>query len=960
MDPWGDLRARYRPKEGLDIAPGRWPEVSRIFAAAIEVARADRSHYLNDACRDDPALRAAVDSLLAAHDEAGAFGAIPGLPSIEPAKRLTSGSQLGVFRVEGLLGAGGMGEVYRAHDTKLHRAVALKVLPNFFAHDADRRARFEEEARALAALNHPHVGAIYGLEESGDVAALVLELIEGPTLAERLADGPLPLGDAQRIARQIADGLEAAHDRGIIHRDLKPANIKITAEGSAKILDFGLAKADGTTSPSPTGSPGTRNATVVGTIIGTAGYMSPEQARGLPVDKRTDIWAFGCVLFEMCTGRPPFSGDTISETLAEVVERDPAWHLLPANTPPTVVQILRRCLAKDQKIRLRDIGEARIALTEAGDAEAFDPRVRRRRIKMGAAIVGALGIGGALALLLTPTAPPTTFEFEVPRPAGAILRTHPGQTPFALSPDGSQIALIAWDDAGPVASGRTRIWLRAVSNLQASPLSGTEGATTLFWSPDGTKLAFITGRELKAVDLRAGTILKISDLTFGAFGHGTWGADGVILLGQGAGAEILQVSVAGEEPKVLIRSDSRRNEARVHWPWFLPDGNQFLYTARLTSGEGELRLGRLDGSSRALMSAISNAQWVAPDIVVFARDGALLGQRVDLSSAQLVGGPFTIAQQVDYYATTSRAVFATSPNGVLAYHSGGDLRQLTWVDSTGRELGTLGSKADYYETSGMLSPDDANLLVARRRPGPGTQDIWRLDVVRGHEEQITSGRGSELAPVWMRSGRSFLFSSDSGGHVPGLFMKNLATGEERPLLPPGRQQHPMGVFPDDRTIAYVEALMPGGFRMFTLAINPRGSPSSLGPANDAWDLRLSPNGKAVAYIATERTRRDIYVAPVAATESPVLVAQGVAAPPRWSRDGRRLYFIDGDDRMKSVSVETTPQLEVGTVTSMFAVKRQTTLIDVARDGRLLLLVPHVLAAERPIVVSNTALRSAQQ
>ena len=361
-------------RQGPDIDPGKWPDISRVFAAAAVLEGASRRAYIDSACQHDPGLRAAVESLLGAHDNAGSFGATPLFASSTAVKRLSPGSPLGPFRIDSLLGAGGMGEVYRAYDTKLHRAVAIKVLPDFFAQEADRLARFEEEARALAALNHPHVGAIYGLEESAGIAALVLELIEGPTLAERLAVGPLRFDEVVWIARQLAEGLEAAHERGIVHRDLKPANIKITPDGNVKILDFGLAKTDG--APARAGaadSPAVaRDATRVGVIVGTAGYMSPEQARGQPVDKRTDIWAFGCVLFEMCARQPPFAGATVSDVLNAVIEREPDWDLLRAGAPPNLIRLLRRCLTKDPQLRLRDIGEARIAL---------GPAARSRRIR---------------------------------------------------------------------------------------------------------------------------------------------------------------------------------------------------------------------------------------------------------------------------------------------------------------------------------------------------------------------------------------------------------------------------------------------------------------------------------------------------------------------------------------------------------------------------------------------------
>jgi serine/threonine protein kinase/Tfp pilus assembly protein PilF len=376
-------------KKGLDIDPDRWPDVSRVFSEAAALDGPSRNAFLDDACRHDPALRAAVESLLGAHDHAGSFGEAPVFATHASVKRLAPESHLGPFRIETLLGAGGMGEVYRAYDTKLHRAVAIKVLPDSLAKDPNRLARFEEEARALAALNHPHVGAIYGLEESAGVAALVLELVEGPTLAERLAAGPLAFDEVVRIAQQLAEGLEAAHKRGIIHRDLKPGNIKFTSDGKVKILDFGLAKtADAP--PEPALTPSTtrpRPATQFGTILGTAGYMSPEQARGEPVDKRTDVWAYGCVLFEMCARQPPFAGATAGDALTAVVEREPDWSLLRAGTPARLVRLLGRCLTRDPNLRLRDIEEARLALESARPAAR--PRFSLALVILTVAIAGA-------------------------------------------------------------------------------------------------------------------------------------------------------------------------------------------------------------------------------------------------------------------------------------------------------------------------------------------------------------------------------------------------------------------------------------------------------------------------------------------------------------------------------------------------------------------------------------------
>ena len=785
MDGSFDPLTRFqRLRPGLDIRQDRWPDVSRLFSAAVDLDRSARSAYLDEACRHDPALRAAVDSLLGAHDEAGSFGEASLSPSPGGANRLAPGSQLGAFRIETLLGAGGMGEVYRAHDTKLRRAVAIKVLPDFFAADPDRRSRFEEEARALAALNHPHIGAIYGVEESGDVAALVLELVDGPTLSERLAAGPLPFDEIVWIARQLADGLEAAHDRGIVHRDLKPANIKITPEGNVKILDFGLAKAAGV--PDCAASldlSGSGHATRVGVIVGTAGYMSPEQARGQPVDKRADIWAFGCVLFEMCALQPPFAGATVSDTLAAVIEGEPDWALLRARTPPIVARLLRRCLSKDPKLRLRDIGEARIALAPGRDAEAEAPARPGKRLMAIAASVVTLALASLVGVARygparpIPSAPASPVRFLVSPPDGGGFILHPGQTFFAVSPDGSQLAFVASTEFGPSFFGREgrRVWLRAMADLEARPLPGTDGAASVFWSPDSRSLAFFADSKLKRIDLPDGAVVPICNVTPGPSLHGTWGADGTILIGSGNGTAISRVSAAGGAPGEIVTRNRSNREERVHWPWFLPDGNRFLYTARLEDGEGELRLGQLDGSTRPVMRASSNAQWVEPDIVVFAREGVLMGQRVDLEAARPVGEPFSIAEQIEYFLTTSRAMFSVSRTGTVAFHAGGDLSQLVWADRNGNETGSIGDPADYELQSGRLSRDGTRLLVSRRQPGLGTYDIFRLDLVRQTEEKLTAHRGSELTPVWVDRERAMIFASDSGGSVPHLFRKDFVT-----------------------------------------------------------------------------------------------------------------------------------------------------------------------------------------
>ena len=965
-------------KEGLDINPDRWPDVSRLFSATAALDGSSRNAYLDEACGQDPALRAAVESLLAAHDNAGSFGEAPLVAPLGAAKRLAPGTQLGPFRIETWLGAGGMGEVYRASDTKLQRAVAIKVLPDFFAQDPNRLARFEEEARALAALNHPHVGAIYGLEESAGVAALVLELVEGPTLAERLAAGPLAFDEVVWITRQLAEGLEAAHERGIVHRDLKPGNIKITPEGNVKILDFGLAKIAGSppgTALTPsTASP--RDATQFGVVLGTVGYMSPEQARGQAVDKRTDIWAFGCVLFEMCAHQPPFAGATISDAQAAVIEREPDWQLLRAGTPANLVRLLRRCLTKDSKLRLRDIGEARIALERDADTSEVTPRSTTRRVAAIAAILAALA-SFAIAFAIFGSGPSVSLSpdrFDVPPPEGGSFSGPSTQLNFALSPDGSRLAF----------SASNRAWTRVLSEAEAQPLTGTENASGLAWSPDGLSLAFFAGRQLKRINLRGGAVVPICDAA--GFSHVTWGNRDVILMGRADGTSIDAVRATGGTPVQVLRRNQSKGEARVGWPWFLPDGSRFLYTVRLDVGEGEVRLAQLaalddpDGTLRpvqvnptTLINASSNAQWVTPDVVVFVREGVLLGQRVDLEGGRFVADPFPIADGVNYFFHTGRAAFSASWTGSIAYHTGGPgVDQLVLADRDGNEEGTIGRPGLYEQQTARFSPDDRAVLAARSRPSLGTFDIWRIFLDRQNaqhprEQQLTSQVGNESGPIFIDDGRAIIFSAESAGSTPHLFRQDLATTAVEPALPLGVQQRAMDVFPDGRVIYVEEAVTTVGgarVRRYDLFQRPlaRGAAPQRLPLGDlsAWQARLSPDGRAITFVPNNLVSREVYISTVPATKPPELVANKVLGQARWSRKGDRIYYVTSPDRtMMTRTVSTVPRLTLGPEEPLFKLSRIGLLQDVSLDGRFLLLVP-LPSAGRPIAVWTNAIAATRR
>ena len=968
-------------KEGVDIDADRWPDVSRVFSEAATLDGPSRNAYLDDACRHDPALRAAVESLLGAHDNAGSFGETPGLTTLGTVKRLAPDSHLGPFRIESFLGAGGMGEVYRATDTKLQRAVAIKVLPDFFAQDPNRLARFEEEARALAALNHPHVGAIYGLEESAGVAALVLELVEGPTLAERLAVGPLRLDEVVWIARQLAEGLEAAHKRGIIHRDLKPGNVKITPDGNVKILDFGLAKTVGSP-PGPAMTPWTaspREATQFGVVMGTVGYMSPEQARGEPVGKSTDIWAYGCVLFEMCAGHPPFAGATAGDALT-ALEPEPDWQRLRAETPSSIVRVLRRCLTKDPNSRLRDIEEVRIALERDTHTANMAPRSTTRRVAtLVTTLATVTSFAMAFAIFGWPPSGPSVSSLptriDVPPGEGIEFLFNPDRPFFALSPDGSRLAFAA----------RRGIWVRAMSDSKIELLPGTESATSIFWSPDGQSLAFASRQEWKRINLRDHVVLRICSNQGGIWSHGTWGAGDLVLFGRSDGRSIDAVPAGGGEPVPILLINKRKGERLVLWPWFLPGGKRFLYTTRLDHGEGEVRVAQLqpsdpegnarlevlDEGTRTVMSAISNAQWVEPDVVVFARDGLLMALRVEAETARPRGAPFPIGAPVAYYNNSSFARFSVSLTGSVASHSGWNVNRLVWVDRNGNEVGTI-SSSDYDHQSGSarLSPDDSALLVARRRPNLGTFDFWRLNFRRAPEEQLTWSPDNEENALWTRDGRAILYSGDSpGSPLPQLIRKDFATGLEERILPPGYKQLVTDVFSDGRVI-YWENLTGkiGGSRMFHRPLAAGASPTQLvwGPLSNGFDMRLSPDERLMTFRA-QRTdgTHGLYVVPApgpsaSVTGPPVPVAEGFVRAARWKRDGSQIYYRSTDGTMMTAAVRIGPPLTVGPPQQLFKMPPEASLEDVSRDDRFVLHLHQKHPGQHPIAVWIGAIASTQR
>ena len=693
---------------------------------------------------------------------------------------LATGGRVGPYEIVSLLGAGGMGEVYRARDPKLNRDVALKILPGEFALDPDRLARFTREAQVLAALDHPNIGAIHGFEDSDGVHALVLQLVEGPTLADRIASGPMPIDDALPIARQIAEALEAAHEQGIIHRDLKPANIKVRDDGTVKVLDFGLAKlaepavrvgdsgsakvsarADRQVGPftqSPTIT--TPAMTMAGVILGTAAYMSPEQAKGKPADKRSDIWAFGCVLFEMLTGRRAFDGEDVSDTLAAVLRADPDWRALPANTPSSIRTLLARCLQKDVRRRLPAIGVAQLdiddalAAPEAPSAPDVPPSGDPRRERMAWTIaVAALLIAGGVGVwsyVKQPTAEERVLQFTVSPPEGYTLFSSP--LPFRISPDGRRLLFLATD-----AVGRTTVWVRSLDSLASQQLPGTEGAIAAFWAPDSRRIAFSAGGRLKKIDLSGGQPVTVCDLR--DIRGGTWNSDGTIVFASGAG--LMKVSEAGGVPAPIPLPSASL-------PSFLPDGRHLLY--RTFAGIFVRSLDSEDQKRIFDDTGPGNVEY-ADGRLFFERDRTLMAQPFDLDRLELTGEPRLIADAIQTYPSTRTGLFSVSATGVVVYQTGvrNPGSRLTLFDRSGKELSTFGEPADYDDVS--WSPDGNRVAVSVVDPSKRTRDIWLIDIARNLRTQFTFDPDDELAPAWSADGKRIAFSSRRGSGPWGLYQK---------------------------------------------------------------------------------------------------------------------------------------------------------------------------------------------
>jgi eukaryotic-like serine/threonine-protein kinase len=889
---------------------------------------------------------------------------------------LATGSRLGPYEILDPLGAGGMGEVYRARDAKLGRDVALKVLPEAFARDAERLARSQREAKVLASLNHPNIASIYGLEDSGATHALVMELVEGPTLADRIHSGPIPIDETLRIAKQICEALEYAHERGIVHRDLKPANVKVTNDDAVKVLDFGLAKAlEGDASSidianSPTIS---RLATQAGVLLGTAAFMSPEQAKGKPVDRRADIWAFGCVLYEMLTGKMAFTGETVTDTLAAVIRAEPDWSQLPAGMPVRVRVLLQRCLQKDPKQRLQAIGDARISIDEvlagapdptSGAAAAPVLAPLWRRALPWALFAATLVSFAALAFVHFREKPivAEAVRLEMPWPEKAIMAA---TGTFGLSPDGRQFAFFA---AGP--EGVQRLWIRSLDSLEARPLPGSESSVVapFFWSPDSRYIAFDAGGKLKTIDISGGSAQTLCDVAQYAVG-GSWNRDGVIIFGQSPGV-IMRISANGGPASPLTSLDSSRGEIQHVLPSFLPDGRHFIYLRTSDKPENSgVYVGSLDArpgqqdSKRLLATAYGPAYVPSSDPgfgqVLFVRDGTLMAQSFDARQLEPVGDPIPMAEHLGSYRDFG--FFSASANGVLVYRTGGGGdSQFTWFDRQGKVLGTAGEQGLYRTPA--LSPDGRRAAVSLRDSQNGKLVLWLFDFSRGTSTRFTFGSSSATSPIWSPDGNRIIFMSKPSG-VYDLYQKpaNGATDEEL-LLKSSENKVPTSFSHDGRFLLYLSVDPKTKDDLWVLPLGGDKKPFPfLQTEFNEVDGQFSPDGRWVAYVSDESGRNEIYVrtfspdstAAASDTAGKWQVSYGGGTDPRWSADGKELYYMTPDWKLMAVEVTTNPVFQAGAAKLLFQAPQQTsvTVGDYTVDGkRFLFLAPAGQTAPAPFTV----------
>ncbi len=856
------------------------------------------------------------------------------------------------------LGAGGMGEVYRARDTRLKREVALKILPASFAADPERLARFQREAEVLASLNHSNIAAIYGLEDG----ALVLELVEGPTLADRIAQGPIPLDEALPIARQIADALEAAHEQGIIHRDLKPANIKITPDGVVKVLDFGLAKLasppeaghhvrdrgvrlqlDLTASPTMT-SPAMM--TGAGMILGTAAYMAPEQAKGRPADKRSDVWAFGCVLYEMLTGKRTFEGDDVSDMMAAVLRAEPDWSALPAGTPSLIVRLLRGCLQKDRKQRVPDVAIARFEIDETLHAPAADAAKadlhRRPRWPRTAAVValviGACAATGLGVFYYLRPGPPRVTRFDIAPSATAPFTVGPNGVNLVVSPDGSQIVY-------HVRRGPGALDLRRFDRLDSQPLPGTDGATHPAFSPDGRFLVFVKDRKLYKLALDTGTSVALCDV-FGVQGTSWLRNDEIVFAQLGDQSGLFRVAATGGQPARIVAPDASKGEQDYTWPDVLPDGSAVLFTIRRAGAMRQIAVRSLESGEQKILVDGNYPTFVSTGHLLYAVGGTITAIGFDSATHELRGSAVAVQ---DGIVTKGNGVanYATARNGTLVYVPGSAVAYVSrfvWKDRNGRPLGAAVDGQLDFPRYPRISPDGRRLAATL---GPSNEgSVWVYDLAGASQPLKLTFMAHNITPTWTPDGQRVVFASNRDGSAPNLYaLPGDGSRLEPERLTTGANGQTGAVWaPTGQLLMFNEASGQTGTDLWIMrATGDRKPEPWLQTMFDEGEASFSPDGRWVAYVSDQTGDAEVWVRPFPGPGSPVRVSPNGGHDPRWSRDGKELFYHEGNKMMTAEVVSTQPDVRFRMPRVLFDggfipwEPNAPRTYDVAPDGRFLMI-----------------------
>jgi serine/threonine protein kinase/WD40 repeat protein len=882
---------------------------------------------------------------------------------------LAAGTKLGPYEILSPLGAGGMGEVYKAKDTRLDRMVAVKVLPQHLSSSAEVRQRFEREAKTISQLSHPHICALYDVGREGETEYLVMELLEGETLSERLVNGALPLEQTLRYGVEIADALDKAHRQGIVHRDLKPGNVMLSKSG-VKLLDFGLAKAMAPVVPqsSLTALPtmaGAQNLTEAGTILGTFQYMAPEQLEGKEADARTDIFALGAVLYEMATGRKAFTGASQASLIGAILHTEPPpISSVQPMSPPVLDRVVRKCLAKDPEDRWQNAADLGSELKWIGEgyqvgvpAPVVARRKNRERLSWG---LTAIALLVAVAAIVR-----SQHRTEVPAPPVHSFIALPEKSALrglAISPDGRRLVVVARDS-----SGKNLLWIRALDSPSVLPIPGTENPSFPFWSPDSRSIGFFADGKLKKIDASGGPPQTLCDAPISR--GGSWNREGVILFAPVPVGPLDRVSASGGLPTLVTRLDPSRGENSHRWPFFLPDGRHFLYLVANFRGEQEktgIYVGSLDSKEeKFLLHDNSSVAYAPPGYLLFLRERNLLAQPFDPKGIRIMGDPLPVAEQIQYFPQHYGALFSVSENGVLLYQprSASAVSQLVWFDRNGKEMGALGTPGD--QANPRISPDGKRVALDIIDSQTGNVDIWIYESSGGIATRLTSHPATEAGPIWAPDGGRIVFMSVRQGHGELYQKSSSGAGSEEPILQSERTKNPTDWSPDGRFILYRALDAKTNFELWVLPVGGDGKPIPFIKATFGVSHgQFSPDGRSVAYASNESGKWEIYVASFPGPGGNWKVSSAGGSEPRWRRDGKELFYLAPDGKLMAVDVKEGAAFEAEVARPLFQIRRREHIsssdlfsYDVSADGQRFLVNTDVGETTSPlltVVVNWTA------